>query len=155
MAKSKAIGRYWIDTNEHDQFVQLELERQGLSRLARPSKHPRYGGPNQRLVLRYLTGQAIIIFKRRKCDIGYTGMQCVLFVNNSKMDNASLIKDATRRINLTWGDLYKFVYLDPKVICDRTGKAFKTAGWGHVGFNAKGQKIFEFEQISDEDWSNL
>lgn len=59
MAKSKAIARYWIETNEHDQLVQLELQRQGLTRLARPSKHPRLKGPNQRLVLRYLTGQAI------------------------------------------------------------------------------------------------
>lgn len=155
MEDKTPFAKYFKTAKEQDPLLQQVLKGHGASRFARPSKSSSFKGPNQRAIFQYQSCDAIIIFKRRKSEAGYIGMQCVLFINNSSQNNVELIRDATNWMTLGWGDLNKFVYLDSRFIADKTGDDFLAAGWKIRGRNPIGQTIMEFAAVSDEEYSRL
>lgn len=155
MEEKTHFAKYFKTVKEKDPLLQQVLKDHGASRFARPSKYSTYKGPNQRAIFEYQACDAIIIFKRKKSESGYIGMQCVLFINNSSQNTVELIKDATNWMTLGWGDLNKFVYIDSRFIADKTGNDFLAAGWKILGQNSKGQTILDFPSVSEEEYYKL
>jgi len=124
------VGSLWIESPSDDELILNELERLKLSRYLRQSKTDlTIYGRNKRLVLRHVTGQAILVWEKQYYTTKKYGIRCVLFINNSQKDSKDLLKEAMKLARLCWIEYPFFVQVDPRLHLMNAEKIFVACGW--------------------------
>lgn len=138
------IGQYWTEVLDDNPLFNHTLKENKISH--RQSKSSPYSGRNQRLNLMYLTGQALMVWKRKKSERGYYGIQCTLFINHSSILSSKLIVDGQKLAGEQWDDVRFFIHLNPKEDFKNLANSFVKAGWKMVGLTKdKRSHIYEIE----------
>lgn len=135
-------GRFWAQTSDHDSLVINELEKLNLRRYYKPLSSDYFKRRNQRMLLRYLNGQAILFWRRKSFLSGKNGIKCVLFVNNSEKPSIELLQDAIQLAKLFWIESPFFVHINPKLFPKDAEKAFIDCGWRYSGKSKEGFQIY-------------
>lgn len=139
-------GRLWSEAPDLDPLIQNELERLKLRRYYRPVTSDRLPRKNQRMLLRYLTGQSFMYWRRKSFIPGITGIQCVLFINNSEKSSLELLEDAVVLARSFWLESPLFVHINPRLFPDDAEKIFQKAGWKFQGKSKEGFPIYIYDQ---------
>lgn len=142
-------GKHWIERLDHDPAIKNTLKENNIKCYFKASKCSRFTGPNQRMILTTPNRKAIMIFKRRKSILGYYGIQCILFVNNSVLLSSELINDALNLVFLQWPEQIFYVYIDSKKYkIGSAGFWFEKAGCKLVHITTDGIHIYERSKLS-------
>lgn len=137
------VGSYWCESLSDDELILNELKRLGLSAHLRQSKTDltQYG-KNKRLVLRHITGQAILVWEKQRLAPKKYGIRCLFFVNNSQTNSVELLKDAMKLARWCWIDYSFFAHIDPKLFPKNAEKVFLKCGWKQTGLTSKKLPIY-------------
>lgn len=140
-------GQFWQETSDRDPLVLNELERLTLRRYYHPSDADRLTRRNQRMLMRYLTGQGIMFWRRKEFLPGKTGIKCVLFVNNSERSSVELLQDAMELARSFWLESPFFAEINPKLFPPDAKKIFEQCGWKYHGKSNDGYPIYVSEAV--------
>jgi hypothetical protein len=137
------VGSYWSETVSDDALILNELKRLGLSQHLRQSKEDltQYG-KNKRLVLRHITGQAILVWEKQRLPQKKYGIRCLFFVNNSQTDSVELLKDAMKLARCCWIEYSFFAHVDPKLFPKNAERVFRKCGWKRRGATSSEGPIY-------------
>jgi hypothetical protein len=124
------VGDFWTEALSDDPLILNELKRLGISHYLTQSKEDlTMYGKNKRLILRHITGQAILVWEKQRVEPKKYGIRCVLFVNNSQADSVDLLGEAMKLARLCWIEYSFLVNIDPKLFPKNAEKIFVNCGW--------------------------
>ena len=141
-----SVGKYFMEVFDDNQALTHALKNQQKPyRFIRSKANPYYGR-NQRMNLIHDNGRAIMIWKRRKSELGIYGILCSTLINDSEISTLDLIVDGVKLARDNWDDQHFYTYLDPK--SDKfndLSKAYLKAGWKKAGVTQRNFEIFTVE----------
>ncbi len=142
------VGQYWTQIHDDNpMFKQALVSHKVPYSKFRLCKTNPYADGSRRINLMYEMGQAIMGWKRKKSDMGYHGIQCVLFCNKSNIISSRLLVDGQKLARERFEDERYFVYLDPnEENYENIRNSFQKAGWKKVGTSKKNLEILEIIQ---------
>jgi hypothetical protein len=137
------VGSYWSETVSDDSLILNELRRLGLSQHLKQSKTDltQYG-INKRLVLRHITGQAILVWEKQRLPKKKYGIRCLFFVNNSQTKSAELLEEAMKLARWCWIEYSFFAHVDSKLFPKNAERIFRKCGWKRKGKTSNGVPIY-------------
>jgi len=137
------IGTLWVEALSDDELIINELSRLKLAKHLKQSKDDMTAyGKNSRLVLRFITGQAIMVWERKKGYHNKSNIHCVLFVNNSIKTTEELLQDAMSLARKCWIVEPFIAYLDPFRVPKNSEDVFKKCGWVKKDVTAAGVPVY-------------
>ncbi|MBS1489674.1 MAG: hypothetical protein JSS93_04035 [Bacteroidetes bacterium] len=124
------MGSYWTEVLSDDKLILNELKRLKIQHhLTRAKTDLTMYGKNKRLVLRHITGQAILVWEKQRVKTRVYGLRCVLFVNNSSVNSVELLGEAMKLARLCWIEYSFLVNIESRLFPKDAEKIFKQCGW--------------------------
>lgn len=124
------LSNNWIEVNIDNARLLELISIQDLTDKLRKAQRIK---PNNRLVLLSTCGRALFIWGLGDMQDSLTGVQCIVFMNDSTNLSSQLIADAEKFANNKWPQYSCFTVINPlETKSVNPGYCFKRAGWEFI-----------------------
>ena len=136
----------WAPARDGDATVRAVFDRHYSRRRYRDGRSPTlFVGPGQKLVLRTVAGDAILVWRKFISRDHQQGVNCAVFRNEGRLRSSELLTEAMQVAWRRWPGERLYTYVDGRQVrSTNPGYCFICAGWRPCGYTSdRGLRILE------------